>query len=177
MKKQMSILMALIVSTAFTYLACKKEVSPKELPDPQNATVAGNPASAESNYELEVVLRGENGTTGHIHFGQNRDAAKIITLDTKLHNLMPNHNYLLQRAVDPMNVVDGNCTSSSWLTLGYGLTPHMITTDEKGDATDVIWRDVTAIPSGARFDIHFRIVDGVSMQEVLSSDCYQYTVR
>ncbi len=170
-------MMATLILTATTYIACRKEVSETTMPGVQNATVAGNPASAESNYELEVVLRGDNGSNGHIHFGQNRDAAKIISLDTKVQNLLPNHHYLLQRAVDPMNVVDGNCTSTSWLTLGYGLTPHMITTDDKGDATDLIWRDVTAIPSGARFDIHFRIVDAENMQEVLSSDCYQYTVR
>lgn len=177
MKKQMSILMVMLIVTASTYMACQKEFSETGMPDSQNARVAGNPASAESNYEMEVVLRGENGTTGHIHFGQNRDAAKIISLNTKVHNLQPNHNYMLQRAVDPMNVVDGNCTSTSWLTLGYGLTPHMITTDDKGNATDVIWRDVTAVPSGARFDIHFRVIDAVSMQVVLASDCYQYTVR
>ncbi|HLO79317.1 MAG TPA: hypothetical protein VK166_00075 [Chitinophagaceae bacterium] len=177
MKKQMSMLVAMLIVTAFTYLACKKEVSGTGIPESQNATVAGNPASAESNYELEVVLRGENGSKGHIHFGQDRDAAKIISLDTRVNNLQPNHNYLLQRAVDPMNAVDGNCTSTTWLTLGYGLTPHMITTDDHGDATDVIWRDVTAIPSGARFDIHFRVIDAVNMQQVLYSDCYQYTVR
>jgi hypothetical protein len=176
MKKQMFIIMAIIFATASTYLACKKEVSTKGSPDLQNATVAGNPASAQSNYELEVVLRGESGTTGHIHFTQNRDAAKIITLDTKVHNLQPNHHYQLQRAVDAINVVDGNCTSTSWLTLGYGLTPHMIVTDDKGDATDVLWRDVTAIASGSRFDIHFRIIDAVSKEVVLTSDCYQYTV-
>ena len=79
--------------------------------------------------------------------------------------------------MDAINVVDGNCTSTAWLTLGYGLTAHAIHTDEKGNGQDELWRDVTAIPSGASFDIHFRVIDAVTLEVVLESDCYQYTVR
>jgi len=74
-------------------------------------------------------------------------------------------------------VVDGDCTSTSWLTLGFGLTPHSILTDDKGDGEDELWRDVSVVPSGSTFDIHFRVLDAVTMQVVLTSDCYQYTVR
>lgn len=94
-----------------------------------------------------------------------------------MHHLLPNHKYFLQRAVDPINVVDGNCTSTSWLTLGHGLPPQTILTNDKGNGSEELWRDVTAISSGATFDIHFRVIDAVSLEVVLTSDCYQYTVR
>ena len=143
----------------------------------ENGTASQSTSSGESQYNLEVVLRGEGSRGGHIHFGQDRDATKIIELDTKVHHLEPNREYLLQRAVDPINVVDGNCTSTSWLTLGYGLTPHSILTDDKGNGEDILWRDVTAIPSGSVFDIHFRVIDKLTLDVVLTSDCYHYTVR
>ncbi len=122
-----------------------------------------------------MVLRGKGNRSGHIHFRQDKDQAKIITLDIKVHHLEPNHEYLLQRAVDV--ILDENCTGTSWLTLGNGLTPQAIITDDKGNATEELWRNVTAIPSGATFDIHFRVIDAVSSMVVLTSDCYQYTVR
>jgi len=128
-------------------------------------------------YNLEAVLYGEGNQNGHIHFRQDPDPAKIITLDTKVHHLLPNHEYLLQRAVDAINVVDGDCTSTSWLTLGHGLTPQSILTDDKGNGEEVLWRDVSAVPSGLMFDIHFRVIDKVSLEVVLTSDCYQYIVR
>jgi hypothetical protein len=131
--------------------------------------------SQSVNYNLEVVLRGERNRSGHIHFRQNKDAEKIITLNTKVHHLKPNHQYLLQRAVDV--ILDGNCTSTSWLTLGNGLMPQAIITDAKGNATEELWRDITAIPSGSTFDIHFRVIDATTSDVVLWSDCYQYTVR
>ena len=40
-----------------------------------------------------------------------------------------------------------------------------------------LWRDISAIATDSKFDIHFRIVDAVSMTVVLNSDCYQYVVR
>ena len=161
-------------------LSCRKTVSSEEqvlsLQEEVNLS-SSEESSAESQYNIEVVLRGEGNRGGHIHFRQDRDAAKVIELNTKLHNLEPNHEYLLQRAVDAINVVDGNCTSTTWLTLGYGLNPHSILTDDKGNGEDVLWRDVTAIPSGSRFDIHFRVIDATTLEVVLQSDCHQYTVR
>ncbi|HZG26469.1 MAG TPA: hypothetical protein VEZ17_17900, partial [Chitinophagaceae bacterium] len=83
----------------------------------------------------------------------------------------------LQRAVDAINVVDGNCTSTSWLTLGRGLTAQSILTNANGTGTEVLWRDVSTIATGSTFDIHFQVIDATNMAVVLSSDCYQYTVR
>ena len=33
------------------------------------------------------------------------------------------------------------------------------------------------LPSGATFDIHFQVIDEDTQAVVLTSDCYQYTVR
>src|SRR6188508_1448136 len=123
---------ALIVLLTFQLLSCKKATDPegRQQPVEEGISSASKARSAgESQYNLEVVLHGEGNKGGHIHFRQDADAAKIIHLDTKVHHLEPDHEYLLQRAVDAINVVDGNCTSTSWLTLGYGLTPHAILTD------------------------------------------------
>jgi len=171
---------AVIVLLASQLLSCKKATTPDVQQQPLKEEIratsnAGN--SGESQYNLEVVLYGEGNRGGHIHFRQNTDSAKVIDLNTKVHHLKPNHEYLLQRAVDPINIVDGNCTSTSWLTLGYGLTPHAILTDEKGNGEDILWRNVTAIPSGSSFDIHFRVIDAITLDVVLVSDCYRYTVR
>jgi hypothetical protein len=40
-----------------------------------------------------------------------------------------------------------------------------------------LWRAITSIARGSQFHIHFQIVDGVTMATVLTSDCYDYTVR
>jgi hypothetical protein len=140
------------------------------------------------HYNLEVILRSvggnggedskgddEGGSFGHIKFRQDPDAPKIITLDVWVRGLLPNHNYLLQRAVDTN--LDGNCTSTAWLTLGKGLTPQSILTDDEGTGREDLWRNVSAVPSGSTFDIHFQIVDQDNLAVVLTSDCYQYTVR
>jgi len=140
---------------------------------------------AESPYDLDVILRGESNNSGHgqgnpsgfIKFRQDPDPDKIINLDIWVRDLEPNHEYLLQRAVDAINVVDGNCTSTSWLTLGKGLTPQSIFTNGSGNGNEALWRDITAIASGSAFDIHFRVVDAVNMNVVLTSDCYKYVVR
>lgn len=171
---------AVILLLGFQLLSCKKISAPDEQPlllNSKNSVASKANSSGAAQYNLEVVLRGEGNRGGHIHFGQDPDAAKIVTLDTKVHHLAPNHEYLLQRAVDAINVVDGTCTSTSWLTLGHGLTPHAIVTDDKGNSQDVLWRNVSAVPSGSMFDIHFRVIDKMTMVVVLTSDCYQYKVR
>ena len=171
---------ALLILLGFQLLSCKKDsASQEQLPMPEEKIISASKSNSEgeSQYNLEVVLRGEGNRGGHIHFRQDGGAAKIINLDTKVHHLEPDHEYLLQRAVDAINAVDGNCTSMSWLTLGYGLTPHAILTDEKGNGEDMIWRSVSAIPSGSSFDIHFRVIDAITLDVVLESDCYQYTVK
>lgn len=128
----------------------------------------------DQHYNLDVVLHGGK-SLGFIKFTQSD--TKIITLDTKVAHLMSNHEYLLQRAVDPVNVVDGNCTSTSWLTLGKGLTPQSIMTDADGNGEEQLWRDVSAVASGSKFDIHFQVIDATTLTVVLTSDCYWYQVR
>jgi hypothetical protein len=130
-------------------------------------------------YNLNVELNGSSKSLsrGFIAFRQDPAAPKIITLDTYIQHLQPNHEYLLQRAVDPINVVDGNCTSTTWLTLGLGLTPQSIMTDEKGNGHEKLWRDLSSLASGSDFDIHFQVIDAVTNNVVLTSDCYEYILR
>ena len=130
----------------------------------------------KSHYDLDVSLRNK-GAQGFIKFRQDPDPAKIITLDIWVQHLEPNHEYLLQRAVDAINEVDGNCTSTSWLTLGKGLVPQSILTDEQGKGSESLWRDVSVVETGSKFDIHFQVIDAVNLAVVLESDCYQYVVR
>ncbi len=156
-------------------LSCQKEASYEM--QPQKETNTGSFRSATPPFNLEVILRGEGDQFGHVKFRQDVDAAKIVTLETWVRDLEPNHEYLLQRAVDPANVVDGNCISTSWLTLGKGLTPQSILTDDKGTGNESLWRDITAIPTGTGFDIHFRVIDKTTNSVVLVSDCYEYIVR
>ena len=198
MKKKLLYSILIIMSSSILIFSCQKEYGkesnlPKEekiLSEDHNANQANPP------YNLNVVLRGlsnqsgeneeddqeesgddDDNASGILKFRQDPDPAKIITLDIKVHKLLPNHEYLLQRAVDPINVVDGNCTSTTWLTLGKGLVPQSIFTDSHGKGKEALWRDITAAPTGASFDIHFQVVDKLSNAVVLTSDCYQYQVR
>lgn len=98
-----------------------------------------------------------------------------VLMEVWIRDLEANHQYLLQRAVDTN--LDGNCTSTAWLTLGKGLQPQTITTDERGTGKEELWRDLSALATGATFDIHFRVIDAATFAVVLTSDCYQYTVR
>ena len=123
------------------------------------------------NFNLEVVLRGQG--FGLVTFRQPNDAALIINLDTWVRDLTPNASYQLQRAVD--TTIDGTCTSTSWLTLGKGLTPATIDTDERGTGRAELFRSVAAFPVGSTFDIHFQVVDATTGAVVLQSDCYQFT--
>src|SRR6266540_780433 len=85
------------------------------------------------NFNLEVVLRpaagGPDNGFGLVKFRQPNDENKIILLDVWVRNLLPNHTYNLQRAVD-MDAPDGVCSSETWLTLGP------ITTDGKRPRRD-----------------------------------------
>jgi hypothetical protein len=127
-------------------------------------------------FNLEVILRDVTGGRGfgHVKFRQPNDADKIVFLDTWVRDLAPNHRYLLQRAVD--TILDGNCTSTAWLTLGKGLVPQAITTDDRGTGREDLFRDLAAVPTGSQFDIHFRVIDAVTFAPVLQSDCYRFTV-
>lgn len=170
--------LAILAIFACSIIACQKENQADRMrAEAVSPGIQGTAANAESNFNLEIVLHGAGNQVGHLRFRQERDAAKVIDLGVNVYNLKPDAEYLLQRAVDPINMVDGNCSSNSWLTLGYGLAAGSIHTNEKGDGEADLWRDVTAIPSGSVFDIHFRVIDAVTLEVVLTSDCYQYTVR
>jgi hypothetical protein len=141
------------------------------------SAVTNSPTPAEPNFNLEVILHGEGKSFGLVKFRQGVDAAKIVNLDVWVRDLVPNRDYLLQRAVDTN--LDGNCTGTSWLTLGLGVAqpPQPIKTDNKGTGQAALWRDISMIASGTTFDIHFRVIDAITLTVVLTSDCYQYTVR
>ena len=174
MKKEILYVIVSLLSISFSNVACVKDPPENEHVCTLNHTDPSGPC-----YNLDVILKGDGKEkgVGFIKFRQDPDDAKIISLETFVHDLIPNHEYLLQRAVDPANVVDGDCTSTTWLTLGKGLTPQSILTDAHGNGSEALWRDVTAVASGTSFDIHFQIVDAISMEVVLTSDCYQYSVR
>jgi hypothetical protein len=173
MKTISSFSAVLLVAMLFFALSCQKETNYDQ--QPQNLTLKSSVMSETPPFNLEVILRGEGRQFGHVKFRQDVDAAKIVTLDVWVRDLEPNHEYLLQRAVDTF--IDGNCTSTGWLTLGKGLTPQSILTNDRGVGIEDLWRDISTIPSGSVFDIHFRVVDAASMAVVLNSDCYKYVVR
>ena len=128
------------------------------------------------HFNLNVVLRGEEGS-GRIKFRQpNTDGATHIAyLDVKVRHLQPNTSYVLQRAVDP--ILDGNCTSVAWLTLGKGLVPQSITTNDRGKGREQLFRVFMASSVGSTFDIHFRVIRQDNSAVVLTSKCYQFTIR
>jgi hypothetical protein len=124
------------------------------------------------NFNLEVILRGDG--FGLVKFRQPNDAAAVVFLDTWVRGLAPNTEYLLQRAVDP--IVDNDCTSTAWLTLGRGTEPQSITTDASGSGRQELFRNLAAFPPGTGFDIHFRVVNALTQAVVLESDCYQFRI-
>jgi len=138
--------------------------------------LGGTPATPYFN--LEVVLRpaagGPDDGFGLVKFRQPKDAAKIVNLDAWVRDLAPSHSYSLQRATDA-NVNDA-CTGTNWLTLGQGLVPAAIMTDEGGAGRADLFRDLAAIPLGMELDIRFRVIDAVTSAVVLESACYQFTV-
>ena len=135
-------------------------------------------AQADSGANLQVILRPVAGAPdsgfGLVKFRQPKDADKIVNLDVWVRDLAPNHSYSLQRATDT-NVND-ECTGTNWLTLGQGLAPMAITTDETGTGRADLFRNLAAIPLGTQFDIQFRVIDASTSAVVLESACYQYTV-
>ena len=144
-------------------VGCKKEVIPPK----------------DAQYDLNVFLNGEGkfqfSGSGFIEFRQNPDTDRIVNLNTSVHNLEPNHSYLLQRAVNP--ITDSTCSSTAWLTLGLGLTPQSIHTDERGNGSAALWRNVSSVARGTQFHIHFQVIDSTTSEPVLGSGCYEYTVR
>jgi len=166
---------AFIVVIATGSFSCQKDavVKTKTL---QAEDLSNTSTAKHAPYNLDVILYGPGNNGGFIKFRQNKDAAKIINLDTWVGNLKPNRSYLLQRAVNPITDTT-QCSSTAWLTLGEGLEPKSIVTDITGNADVNLWRDVSAIPSGTQFYIHFQVIDSLTSKVVLTSGCYQYTVR
>jgi hypothetical protein len=124
------------------------------------------------HFNLEVILRGDG--FGHVKFRQPNDDEAIIYLDTWVRDLAPNTSYSLQRAVDTN--IDGNCTSTAWLTLGKGAVAQSIVTDDTGRGEADLFRSVAAFPPGSRFDIHFRVINDATSAVVLESGCYEFTI-
>jgi hypothetical protein len=164
------------------FAACADEPEVLPVKPESQSTIEKDASNARQsqnhpNYNLNALLLPVENSQGigFIKFRQYEDGAQFINLDTWVHGLEPNTNYLLQRAVD--TVIDGDCTSTTWLTLGRGLDPQAIVTDDRGFGVAELFRSVSAIAVGTTFDIHFQIVKESTMEVVLSSDCYQYTVR
>jgi hypothetical protein len=131
-------------------------------------------APATPPFNLEAALRDVNGGPGFglVKFRQPKDADLIVYLDAWVRDLSPNTAYLLQRAVD--TVVDGSCTSTSWLTLGKGLTPEPILTDDRGFGRAELFRALPDNLEGTAFDIYFRVIESATSAVVLQSGCYEY---
>lgn len=170
---------AALAIIALTMNSCQKNLESTPVASVQQereeAATANAPTPAKPNFNLEVILRGAENAFGHVKFRQANDIDKIVNLDVWVRDLQPNHEYKLQRAVDTN--LDGNCTSTTWLTLGQGLVPQSIYTDVKGTGTASLFRSLAVFASGATFDIHFQVIDAATSAVVLSSDCYQFTIR
>ena len=133
--------------------------------------------AVKPNFNLEVILRAPDGSDGfgHVKFRQANDDPTIVDLGVWVRDLAPNTHYKLQRAVD--TVLDDDCTSTSWLTLGAGSAPQDIVTDDGGTGRADLFRLLTS-PIGTAFDIHFRVVTtGTPPAVALISECYQFFVR
>jgi hypothetical protein len=166
--------LALLPVLALLIGACGTDGSAPTSPASSSSPeLAAGPWGPETPYfNLEVILRGDG--FGLVKFRQPNDDAAIVYLDTWVRGLAPNSEYLLQRAVDP--VVDDECTSTGWLTLGRGVEPQSITTDATGTGRQQLFRNLAAFPPGTGFDIHFRVVNALTLAVVLESECYQFRV-
>src|SRR5258705_546888 len=184
---------ALVVSLAVATTGCQESWTAPHVVSANTSLDADRSTGDTPNYNLEVILRPCSGDVagclvggdgfGHVKFRQSgNDDVQRIDLGVWVRDLAPNTAYFLQRAVDTN--LNGSCTSTSWLTLGFGtaLPPQSITTDDRGTGSEDLFR-IVPNPAGSTFDIHFRIVQAGANQMpdpnkvVLVSDCYQYSVR
>jgi hypothetical protein len=137
---------------------------------------AGPPWGPETpNFNLEAVLRPAEGGLdtgfGLVKFRQPNDANTTVYLDVWVRDLLPNHTYYVQRAVD--TTVDDDCTGSNWTMPTLGT----ITTDDTGTGRAALVRPLPASFLGMEFDIHFRVAETpTATSGVLQSGCYQFTV-
>ena len=143
------------------------------------AVATGQAAMADPAppYNFDAVLEPADGGpgSGEVKFRQPGDANEVVYLNTHVWGLLPDSSYRLQRATDL--VVDDNCTGTNWLTLGRdNFTPQAIETNPSGNGRARLSRDLTGVPPGRQFDIHFRVIDAAD-EVVLVSPCYQFTLR
>jgi hypothetical protein len=160
----------LTLLSALALAGCGGPVVDPLVPDHPSASASWGPETP--NFNLQVILRGSG--FGLVEFRQPNDADRIVYLGTWVRDLAPNTDYVLQRAVDV--TIDDVCISTSWLTLGKGLTPQAITTDATGTGREDLYRDLGGFAAGSEFDIHFRVIEAATGAVVLSSDCYQFTI-
>ena len=118
-----------------------------------SADAVGPPwGPATPNFNLEVVLRpvagASDGGCGLVKFRQPKDADKIVYLDVWVRDLAANRSYNLQRATDT-NVND-TCAGTNWLTLGQGLVPAAITTDQTGTGRADLFRNLAEVDGELR---------------------------
>ena len=143
---------------------------------PAAARGDAHPWGSERNFV--ALLHPVSGEPAHafgvLLFRQPHDAEKVVFLDVLTLGLAPNHSYSLQRATD--TTVDDTCTGSNWLTLGRGLEPQAIETNQLGFGRAHLFRDLATVPDGVRFDIQFRVIDSVTQEVVLVSSCHQFMV-
>ena len=164
---------AVLSALSFLFVGCSTEGFAPTSPAASAPALDGISWGPETpNFNLEVILRGDG--FGLVKFRQPNDAEAIIYLDTWVSGLAPNSEYLLQRAVDP--VIDDNCTSTAWLTLGKGLQAQSIVTDAQGTGRAQLFRNVAAFPPGSEFDIHFQVVNAQTQAVALQSECYQFRI-
>jgi hypothetical protein len=132
-------------------------------------------AGLSPNRNLEIILRpsGAGSGFGLVKFRQPKDEEAIVNLDVWVRDLSPNTSYQLQRATDA--TVDDVCAGTNWLTLGQGSVARSIVTDDRGTGREALFRDLSVVPPGSAFDIHFRVIDGTGAV-VLQSTCYQFVV-
>lgn len=145
-----------------------------DLTVPDQTTSSSTPLLPESlspNRNLEIILRPVAGGSGFglVKFRQPKDDEAIVNLDTWVRDLLPNTSYQLQRATDV--TIDDVCVGTNWLTLG----PRSILTDDRGTGREALFRNLSAVPLGSVFDIHFRVIDQAGVV-VLQSNCYQFVV-
>lgn len=143
-------------------------------PTGEIAQAAQSAEAATPPFNLQAILRpvGSGGGFGLVKFRQPKDEELVVYLDVWVRDLSPNTAYLLQRAVD--TEVDGNCTSTSWLTLGKGLTPEAIVTDDRGTGRAELFRGLPDNLQGTAFDIYFRVIESETGGVVLQSGCYEF---
>lgn len=168
---------SVVIGLALVMPGCSRQGPAGPTPAGTAAVVSGvleAGAPATPPFNLEVVLRDVNNGPGFglVKFRQPKDGELIVYLDAWVRGLAPNTAYLLQRAVD--TVVDGNCVSILWLTLGQGLTPAAIVTDDRGTGRAELFRALPASVEGLPFDIYFRVVESETGAVGLQSGCYEY---